>query len=45
MYTEEEINKIIDLKDSEGNLLNIFSMGGIIYLDDGDLYQIEGERF
>lgn len=35
-FTEEEINRIINLKDSEGRQLDVFSLGGILYLDDGD---------
>jgi len=36
MYTKEEIKKIVNLKDTKGNLLDIFNLGGILYLDDGD---------
>ena len=35
-FTEEEINRIINLKDSEGKPLDVFSLGGVLYLDDGD---------
>jgi hypothetical protein len=36
-YTREDITRIINLKDQNGNTLDVFSLGGILYLDDGDL--------
>jgi len=36
VFTQEEINRIVALKDSGGKPLDVFSLGGVLYLDDGD---------
>ena len=36
-FTEEEINRIVALKDSGGKPLDVFSLAGVLHLDDGDL--------
>lgn len=36
-FTKDQINEIINLKDSRTNRnLDIFNLGGVLYLDDGD---------
>ena len=44
-YTKEQINEIVSLKDNLKNEnLDIFNLGGILYLDDGD-YTKGNNRF
>ena len=35
-FSKEEINNIINLRDTKNNQLDIFNLGGVLYLDDGD---------